>query len=571
MQYTPYCLPYVISGLVTTTVGIMALRRRGRPGAIGLALFMAVMSIWSFGNAAEHCSVTLQGKAFWTKVEYIGIATVPVGWFSLSLRFAGRREGLTKRNVALLLVVPAIVVVLAWTNDYHYLMRYNIALDTSGPFPVIVKEYGPAFWAMTAYGYTLVLLGTINVARTVFGLPNPYRAQGLVAMLGAAIPWAANMVYLLGLSPVPRLDITPIGFAASGLLIAIGVRRYGMLDIQPIALAMVVDDMDSGVLVVDAEDRIVYMNAAAERITGWRRHAATVQATEVFKCWPASDDAIKSALRSAGETALNVHDGQEYYEVRVSPVSDRTGCAVGKAVVINDITERVRSEQERVSERMALVQHEEREMLARDLHDSIGQTLGYLNVQLQAIRGQALQQDAKVLVGGLDGLVDVVQEACAELRQHIAGMRGATEERWEFVPKLREMLRGYEIRHGIRTELEMPAEIEEGTLGRDVQFQLLRIIQEACTNAVKHARASKMRVAFEFSDRVVEVLVKDDGAGFSPAKAGRSRGGMHLGLGIMRERAESLGGDLYIQSAPGEGTEVRVCIPIKMQKGVSPT
>ena len=197
--------------------GRYSLRRRGRPGAIGLALFMAVMSIWSFGNAAEHCSVTLQGKAFWTKVEYIGIATVPVGWFSLSLRFAGRREGLTKRNVALLLVVPAIVVVLAWTNDYHYLMRYNIALDTSGPFPVIVKEYGPAFWAMTAYGYTLVLLGTINVARTVFGLPNPYRAQGLVAMLGAAIPWAANRVYLLGLSPVPRLDITPIGFAASGL------------------------------------------------------------------------------------------------------------------------------------------------------------------------------------------------------------------------------------------------------------------------------------------------------------------------------------------------------------------
>jgi signal transduction histidine kinase len=567
MEYTPFAVPYVISGVITLMAADLAWARRGRPGSTAIGLFMVALSVWSLGSAAEHCSVTLQGKLFWGNVQYIGITTAPVAWLAMAIGFSGRQDVLTKRKVTLLLAMSAVFAILSFTNPYHSWMSYGVHLDVSGPLPVVAKEYGWAFRVMVFYNYFLILLGLLAITRTVFGLPNPYRGQGLLALVGVSVPCVYNIVYLIGQSPLPNVDFTPVSFALSGIVTIIAILRYYLLDIRPIALSAVVEGMDSGVAVVGAEGLVVYANPAARRMVRLRtRDLANVGPAQLLQCWPEAAAALKDMMSHTGDQVVDVRHGDDYYEIRVSTLFSQAGALVGKTLVINDITERVQSQDQRLRDSVALTAHQQRELLARELHDNIGQTLGYLNVQLQATRENLIHNGGASVEEDLTRLVEVVRETYSDLRQHIVSMMGNAALRFEFRPKLLALLDGLEQRSGVRIDLAMPADFDEHALGNEAGFQILRIIQEACTNAVKHASAGKLTVKFETVQGLLQVSVKDDGCGFNPAVQQPGKGNMGLGIGIMRERAESLGGDLAVVSAPGKGTEVRVCIPLQREE-----
>lgn len=564
LEYTPFAVPYVISGVITLIAADLAWARRARPGSTAIGLFMVALSVWSLGNAAEHCSVTLAGKLFWTNIQYIGITTVPALWVAAAMGFSGRQEALTKRNVALLLVIPAVFVALAFTNQYHSWMSYGAHLDFSGPLPVVAKEYGWAFRVMVFHNYLLMLIGLLSISRTVFGLPNPYRGQGLLALVGMSVPCVYNIIYLIGQSPIPNIDLTPVSFALSGALTALAILRYQLLDIRPVALSAAVQGMEIGVAVVGLEGLVVYANPAAREMVGLgTKSLANVSPAHLLQCWPEAAMALKDMMSYAGDQVLDVRDGQSYYEIRVSPLFSPAGALVGKVLVINDTTERVQSQDQRLRDSVALTAHQQRELLARELHDNIGQTLSYLNVQLQATRERLILSGAVSVEDELTSLVEVVREAYTGLREHIVSMMGDAALRFEFRPKLLALLDGIEQRHGVQVDLAMPADFDERHLGNEAGFQVLRIIQEACTNAVKHGSAGRLVVKFETMKSLLQVTVKDNGCGFDPALQRRRTSDSGLGIGIMRERAESLGGDLAVVSAPGKGTEVRVCIPMQ--------
>jgi signal transduction histidine kinase len=195
---------------------------------------------------------------------------------------------------------------------------------------------------------------------------------------------------------------------------------------------------------------------------------------------------------------------------------------------------------------------EERNRLARELHDSVTQSLYGLVVFAGA--GQEVLE-----VGGvdqaqrhLDRIEDAAQQALKEMRLLVYELRPPALKDEGLVGALRQRLDAVEGRAEIAIDLQvdglvdLPASIEEG---------LFRIAQEALNNALKHAAASLVTVRIGEIDGRVELEVKDDGVGFV-LDAVRDKGG--LGLASMRERAEQLGGQLQVQSAPGKGTTVRI-------------
>ena len=129
--------------------------------------------------------------------------------------------------------------------------------------------------------------------------------------------------------------------------------------------------------------------------------------------------------------------------------------------------------------------------------------------------------------------------------------------------RLQELLRGIESRYGICTALTISEELSDGIIGHAAKLQLLRIVQEACANTAKHADASRLWVSMERLGSIVEAVVRDDGKGFNVVNEVAIAEAGGLGLSTMRERAERLGGDFTLRSAPGKGTEIRVCIPVK--------
>jgi signal transduction histidine kinase len=195
---------------------------------------------------------------------------------------------------------------------------------------------------------------------------------------------------------------------------------------------------------------------------------------------------------------------------------------------------------------------EERQKLARELHDSVSQALYGIALGLHSARIQ-LDRDPRELPESLDYLLSLAEAALAEMRALIFELRPESLEREGLVAALSKQGAALQARHDIPVQADL---CEEPALPLTVKQELYRIAQEALHNTVKHARASKVDLVLHRTASAVILEVRDDGVGFDPM--GSFPG--HLGLRSMQERVSNLGGTFDIESMPGDGTRICVCI-----------
>lgn len=208
-------------------------------------------------------------------------------------------------------------------------------------------------------------------------------------------------------------------------------------------------------------------------------------------------------------------------------------------------------------EREAII--EERRRIAREIHDGVAQSLSYLNLKTKQVSDSVSSQNTVQALTELGDIRKVVQDTYEDIRESIDQL--STEIRnLPIIPALANYTREFGDNNGIRVYFDVPRAFPQ--LSPVAELQLLRIIQEALTNVRRHALATEVEVKLEKTSQAVEMLVKDNGQGFILSDLEKSSPGYH-GLNIIRERAEGLGGSLHISTAPGEGTEVRVSLPIE--------
>ncbi|MBF0220030.1 MAG: GAF domain-containing protein [Gammaproteobacteria bacterium] len=197
----------------------------------------------------------------------------------------------------------------------------------------------------------------------------------------------------------------------------------------------------------------------------------------------------------------------------------------------------------------------ERNTLAHELHDSLAQTLASLRFQVSmlddALSEQTItetREEISQIKGGLD-------EAYMELRELLAHFRAPSGVKG-LLPALEDLISNFRNQTGMRVLLQK--EWEASRLPANLELQIIRIIQEALTNIRKHSQANTVRVLMRCDpEQNFNILIEDDGIGMErPAFSGHP--GEHLGLSIMKERAQYLDGDLRIESEPGEGTRVQL-------------
>jgi len=210
-----------------------------------------------------------------------------------------------------------------------------------------------------------------------------------------------------------------------------------------------------------------------------------------------------------------------------------------------------------LSRRLLGVQESERRAVARELHDEVGQSLTAVNVHLQRL-AQGAEPDLARQLAGMRELVDTV---IAQIRDTSFALRPVMLDDLGLVPALRWLVERVRDASGLDIRLDVAAVGDE--LPADATTTCFRVAQEALTNAVRHARATRVRLRLEGGDGHLRLSVEDDGTGFdasgvrSGAVAGRC-----FGLDAMAERVELAGGVLRIQSQPGAGTRVEMEIPL---------
>ena len=199
----------------------------------------------------------------------------------------------------------------------------------------------------------------------------------------------------------------------------------------------------------------------------------------------------------------------------------------------------------------------ERDRLAREMHDGLGQVLGYVNTKAQAVKELLKVGQSEEAIQQMGQLEAAAQETYEDVREAILALRTNGRKR-PLLDSLREYVDRFSDFSGLHTELKIKGDVVQ--FNPAVEVQLLRIVQEALANARKHANPDNVLVELSFQPGICHLTVEDDGQGFEPDRI--SRGPWpHLGLQSMQERAAAIDAEFELDTAPGAGTKIRVDIP----------
>jgi signal transduction histidine kinase len=222
-----------------------------------------------------------------------------------------------------------------------------------------------------------------------------------------------------------------------------------------------------------------------------------------------------------------------------------------------------RAEAEAAQEQLAqLVEVRERNRLARELHDNLAQTLGLLNLKVGLANLQLAENHLEELAANLHELKQVVAETYTDVREEIFDLRTKNARDAKFLETLGQYIDKYKRLYKMDIQLLVEADEVHFELPADIGSQLLRTIQETLINVRKHTQVQQASLRLNYDEERLKITIEDQGPGFNLA-AGGDKQGSSFGLQIMRERMESVGGSLAIDSAPGRGARVILQYPAK--------
>ncbi|HET7440534.1 MAG TPA: response regulator [Terriglobales bacterium] len=334
--------------------------------------------------------------------------------------------------------------------------------------------------------------------------------------------------------------------------------------------AQLLDLANDAIFVRTLDHKLTYWNQGAERLYGWKKKEVLGKPVpEVLKTgFPIPFDEITAHLRKygtwEGELTHAKKDGTRIpVESRWTLWTGKSGEPLGYLEINTDVTERKQAEQNlrTLTARLLQLQDEERRRIARELHDSAGQLLVALDLNLAAIQRES-RRLAPAAVKSIADSKELIQELSKELRTISHLLHPPLLDESGLQSAVRWYVEGFAERSKIPVGLEMAPDL--GRLPRDVETTVFRMIQECLTNVHRHSESATAEIRIERSAREVTVEVSDKGKGMATARRKDSVSPVTPGVGLqgMRERIRQLGGRLEIKSAQGRGTLVRAVLPV---------
>lgn len=326
------------------------------------------------------------------------------------------------------------------------------------------------------------------------------------------------------------------------------------------------------IYVHDLHGRYTSINRAAEELTGYTRAEIVGKDFTDFVApehWKGIRANLCKKIEDASQTAYEVDiltkDGRRVPAEVSSRLIYENTVPVGVQGTVRDITERKHSRAARLnfSRRLMEAQEAERQRIARELHDEIGQVLTAVRINIQAVqRAFNTPEDSSHIEDSL-GIID---EALKQVRNMSLDLRPPHLDDFGLSSALRWYLDRYAKRFGHTTQFIDGQPAPHPRLRRDLETACFRIVQEALTNVARHANAKSVSVKLARSNGYLLLTIQDDGLGFEVTALANATAGASLGVRGMQERAEAVGGRIKIESAKGKGTKIQAQFPIARPK-----
>ena len=388
------------------------------------------------------------------------------------------------------------------------------------------------------------------------------------------LPWGAGAAALL------------LTAAGTGILVLLAMQTARVERLVSIRTAEVTQSEErlrtitnaalDAVVMMAPDGTVAHWNPAAERIFGFRQseimgrniHATLVpepyreQATEALRRFAETGEG--NAVGKTLEFNALRKDGTQI-PIEISVAAIRVGNQWGAVAVVRDITERRAAKEALLNERKLLrqlldFQERERKLIAYEIHDGLVQQLTGALMTFQSLPQAPGGEDTSAR-DRFEAASGLLRDAIAEARRLISGLRPPVLDEAGLGPAVTVLVDQQNRRGGPR--IELVSDLGNQRLSPLVETAAFRIVQEGLSNACRHSRAEHVDVELHTDGKRLDVEVQDSGKGFDPEHVGVD----HFGLQGIRERARLLGGAAEVLSAPGEGTKIRVTLPVQTPVG----
>lgn len=342
-QSNPYSLPLVFTAAATGALGIYAFRRRGAgAGAAAFTGMLSAVTIWALGDALLYWSAEFPTQYLWMRIRYLGILTVPIFWLIFAAKFTNQADWISQPVRIGFGLGFLLLFALVWTNDSHQLWWSSIRQVQFLGFSGVLSEWGVAFWVNTIFAYLLVLGGIGLIMRKLIGASEDFRGQYAAIAVAVFAPLLGNVLFLLGIPSIEGLDVTPFMFAISAIAFAWVVLPNRIFDVIPRAYGAVIQQLSDGIIVTDAADKVVEINAAALEL--FQDAEVGKMLSECLSNWPHLLQEIRSTPEGEQEVVVQVNGISTPMELSVSTLRNLRGDHTGKLIHLRDISRRVQTE-----------------------------------------------------------------------------------------------------------------------------------------------------------------------------------------------------------------------------------
>jgi PAS domain S-box-containing protein len=365
--------------------------RHAADGRLLLGLVVAGIG-WLFFNTLEVLAWSIPAKVALAQLTYVFIGAIPVLLFALSLRLVDLWQWLTPLRSALLFALYPITVMIVLTGTHHELFWRDPQFVAAGDFSRILVTNGPWFYVHSAYAFALIGAASVLMILAYPRVHRVFRQQTLWIVMGASLPLLLSLLYVFDLWPWQK-DFSPIAYSFSMWACARGMGRYRLFDLRPIARDAMVDGMREGMLVLNEKNEIVDINPAARAIVG--ATTGPIVGRSICEFLPPHGGCVHphDVSQIGPEIEMQSEGIERTYDLSISPLSDRQGRHSGRLVLLQDITER------RKSERALREANEELELRNRELDAFAGTVAHDLRNPLHALMGygQILSEEWETL------------------------------------------------------------------------------------------------------------------------------------------------------------------------------
>jgi PAS domain S-box-containing protein len=338
-------LPLALGALISFATAIYTWQNRQAIGATPFAVMMVVLYEWEICYIFQLAGTDLPTKLFWDKLMFVGVVTTPVAWLAFALEYTRRKPWANAGRIALLLICPVLTMLFILTNELHGLFWTKIAITTQGGFTLLDNINGPWFWVHALYSYTLITIGLVVIVRALLRWPKQYRGQMNWILLATLTPFIANIIFVFKLVPI-LIDVTAFALTVSAIGLAFALFHHRLLDIAPIARDIVVDGMKDGMIILDANRRIVDINHAAQQMVGLsdnQKHIGKPVA-EVLSKWPELVARYRDVLEAEDEIRVGDGEAPRWFHLSLSTLLDENQAMIGRVITARDITDRKQAE-----------------------------------------------------------------------------------------------------------------------------------------------------------------------------------------------------------------------------------